>query len=245
MLELLLTRPFEKGLVAAAKDLRFLVLDELHTYRGRQGADVALLVRRVREATGDVGPPGRRHLGHARGAGTLVEQQAEIARVASTLFGATVEPTHVIGETLVRASAEPRPDDPAWLAALAGRAADPASAPADAAAIPTDPLVSWIEGTLGLRAGRGHRETPAGPAPHAGRSRRGRLTEGGQVTKALGVGQDAIAVEDERAHARPSAPNMWMCSRVMRITASRTWAKSLGGSAAAGFAVRYSRLASM
>lgn len=26
-----------------------LVLDELHTYRGRQGADVALLVRRLRE----------------------------------------------------------------------------------------------------------------------------------------------------------------------------------------------------
>jgi ATP-dependent helicase YprA (DUF1998 family) len=25
------------------------VLDELHTYRGRQGADVALLVRRLRE----------------------------------------------------------------------------------------------------------------------------------------------------------------------------------------------------
>ncbi len=51
MLELLLTRPYEKGLVEAAKGLRFLVLDELHTYRGRQGADVALLVRRVREAT--------------------------------------------------------------------------------------------------------------------------------------------------------------------------------------------------
>lgn len=47
MLELLLTRPYEKGLIEAAKGLRFLVLDELHTYRGRQGADVALLVRRV------------------------------------------------------------------------------------------------------------------------------------------------------------------------------------------------------
>src|SRR5262245_14154255 len=40
MLELLLTRPFEQGLVRAARGLRFLVLDELHTYRGRQGADV-------------------------------------------------------------------------------------------------------------------------------------------------------------------------------------------------------------
>jgi len=50
MLELILTRPFEKRMVNAARDLSFLVLDELHTYRGRQGADVAMLVRRVREA---------------------------------------------------------------------------------------------------------------------------------------------------------------------------------------------------
>ena len=50
MLELILTRPQEKPLIAAARHLRFLVLDELHTYRGRQGADVAMLVRRTREA---------------------------------------------------------------------------------------------------------------------------------------------------------------------------------------------------
>ena len=50
MLELILTRPQERPLIAAAKNLHFLVLDELHTYRGRQGADVAMLVRRTREA---------------------------------------------------------------------------------------------------------------------------------------------------------------------------------------------------
>jgi len=48
MLELILTRPFDKDLVQAAQGLQFLVLDELHTYRGRQGADVAFLIRRVR-----------------------------------------------------------------------------------------------------------------------------------------------------------------------------------------------------
>jgi len=52
MLELILTRPQEANLVRAAQGLRFLVLDELHTYRGRQGADVAMLVRRTREAMG-------------------------------------------------------------------------------------------------------------------------------------------------------------------------------------------------
>jgi hypothetical protein len=39
-----------KHLVRAAQGLRFLALDELHTYRGRQGADVAMLIRRCREA---------------------------------------------------------------------------------------------------------------------------------------------------------------------------------------------------
>lgn len=52
MLELLLTRPKDRQLIRAASGLRFLVLDELHTYRGRQGADVAMLVRRVRDACG-------------------------------------------------------------------------------------------------------------------------------------------------------------------------------------------------
>ena len=108
MLELLLTRPYEQGLVAAAKDLRFLVLDELHTYRGRQGADVALLVRRVREATGATSLQVVGTSATLAGPGTMAEQRTEIARVASTLFGTTVEPGNVIGETLIRVADEPR-----------------------------------------------------------------------------------------------------------------------------------------
>ena len=49
MLELLLTRererPIRDGIYA---NLRHLVFDEMHTYRGRQGADVAMLIRRIR-----------------------------------------------------------------------------------------------------------------------------------------------------------------------------------------------------
>ena len=49
MLELLLTRTRERALRDAIYEhLRFLVFDELHTYRGRQGADVAMLIRRIR-----------------------------------------------------------------------------------------------------------------------------------------------------------------------------------------------------
>ena len=53
MLELLLTRlrerPIRDGIY---ENLRFLVFDELHTYRGRQGADVAMLIRRIRAQCG-------------------------------------------------------------------------------------------------------------------------------------------------------------------------------------------------
>ena len=49
MLELLLTRVQERPIRDAIYDnLRYLVFDELHTYRGRQGADVAMLIRRIR-----------------------------------------------------------------------------------------------------------------------------------------------------------------------------------------------------
>ena len=49
MLELLLTRVRERSIRDGIfRNLRFLVFDELHTYRGRQGADVALLIRRIR-----------------------------------------------------------------------------------------------------------------------------------------------------------------------------------------------------
>jgi ATP-dependent helicase YprA (DUF1998 family) len=51
MLELLMTRQngLDRAVIANAHGLDFLVLDELHSYRGRQGADIAMLVRRVRD----------------------------------------------------------------------------------------------------------------------------------------------------------------------------------------------------
>ena len=51
MLELILTRyeSRDRRVVEHCHGLEFLVLDELHTYRGRQGADVAMLVRRLRQ----------------------------------------------------------------------------------------------------------------------------------------------------------------------------------------------------
>jgi ATP-dependent helicase YprA (DUF1998 family)/very-short-patch-repair endonuclease len=145
MLELILTRPFERTLVQAANGLRFLVLDELHTYRGRQGADVALLARRVREATDATALQCVGASATLAGPGTLVEQREEVARVASLLFGAEVQPEHVIGETLRRATRASH--DAASLRARVEEASEP---PGDYEALIADPLASWLETTLGL-----------------------------------------------------------------------------------------------
>jgi ATP-dependent helicase YprA (DUF1998 family) len=52
MLDLILTRRNDDHrVVEHCRGLEFLVLDELHSYRGRQGADVAMLVRRLKAQT--------------------------------------------------------------------------------------------------------------------------------------------------------------------------------------------------
>lgn len=149
MLEYILTRPDDRPLVDAAAGLEFLALDELHTYRGRQGADVALLVRRVREACR---APELQIVGTSAtlaGPGTCAEQRAEVAEVATRLLGTTVDPDDVIGETLSAATAPADVNDPAFRAELAARIA--AEPPADYETLVTDPLARWVERTVGVK----------------------------------------------------------------------------------------------
>mgnify|MGYP000919100567 CR=1 FL=1 len=151
MLELILTRPEErKTLVNAAQGLRFLVLDELHTYRGRQGADVAMLVRRMREAL---------HANHLQCVGTsatlassgnLQQQRIEVARVASILFGDTVHAENIIGETLRRATKEPTITNESFITELRS-SIENLNLPNTYEEFTQHPLASWIESTLGLR----------------------------------------------------------------------------------------------
>lgn len=151
MLELILTRPDERGLVQAAQDLRFLVLDELHTYRGRQGADVALLVRRVKDR---LAANNLQFVGTSAtiaGSGTYEERRAEVAQVASLIFGAKVSSEHIVGETLRRATPARDFDDPAFVEELKARIADPAVRPAsDFESFIADPLSVWLESTFGV-----------------------------------------------------------------------------------------------
>jgi len=163
MLELMLTRPHEAPLVRAAEGLRFLIFDELHTYRGRQGADVALLIRRARAAFQSPDLLCAGTSATMSTAGTWAEQQVEIAEVASRVFGAGVTPSNVIGETLVRGTPE-LPLTTETRGALADAVVDRGPAEGSSLdALIAHPLVRWLESTSGVRreaSGRLVRATP-------------------------------------------------------------------------------------
>lgn len=195
MLELILTRVDERPLVRAAEGLRFLVFDELHTYRGRQGADVALLARRVREAC-------KGHELQVIGtsatmatSGTFAEQQEAVARVASLLFGSAVAPSHVIGETLRRSTPAFDPDDSTLVDELRTQLRTRAAPAADFRTFANEPLSRWVETTFGVseepESGRLVRVTP--------RSISGDLGAATELARLVGVDQEdcARAIEQQ------------------------------------------------
>lgn len=101
-LELLLTRLEDKPLFKEdfKENLRFLVLDELHTYSGKQGADVAFLVRRLKQRTNTIGK-----LICIGTSATMISDKSDenssqaIADFASKVFGEEFKPENVVTET--------------------------------------------------------------------------------------------------------------------------------------------------
>jgi RAD3-like DEAD/DEAH box helicase/uncharacterized protein DUF1998/helicase-like protein len=152
MLELLMTRQEERDrkVIENCKGLRFLVLDELHTYRGRQGADVALLVRRVRERLS----PDRqmRCVGTSAtmsSEGSTEDKRRVIAQVASKLFAVEMETNQVVVETLERVTDPTRQSGS--VRPVLGAAVDAGVPPTISnAELYRHPLAIWVETTLGV-----------------------------------------------------------------------------------------------
>jgi len=151
MLELILTRPDDSPLVRAAKDLQFLVLDELHTYRGRQGADVAMLVRRAREAFR------AENLQCVGTSATMASDQSTrpssttVAEVASRIFGTQLEERHVIGEALKRLTNELPQNVDQKAIQLKACVEAPRTSFETLDQLKENPLASWIESTIGVK----------------------------------------------------------------------------------------------
>jgi ATP-dependent helicase YprA (DUF1998 family) len=185
MLELMLTRPDEFTFVdKGAANLQFVVLDELHTYRGRQGADVAILLRRLRERSGNP------HLTCIGTSATMVsgdsadDRRAAVARVASSIFGVPLSADHVIEETLTYAVPQSPAPTPA---ALRAAVEDDLPATLDWLTFQHHPLAHWIEQTFSLRS------DPAGTLRRADP----RTLRQGAVALATDTGGDVVRCETQ------------------------------------------------
>lgn len=99
MLELIMTRFSEKAFRKSIQEsLKYLVFDELHTYRGRQGADVSLLVRRIKALANK----SIIHIGTSAtmASGSRSFQQEQVAIVAEKIFGEHFSKEQIICEEL-------------------------------------------------------------------------------------------------------------------------------------------------
>jgi superfamily II DNA/RNA helicase len=161
MAELMLVRPEEHNLVdKATSALEFLVIDEVHTYRGRQGADVGLLIRRLRERCGNtnllcIGTSATMVAGKAT---SKKERQGAVAQFVEKLFGVKVESDDVVEETLDRVTNLSIVPTPARL-----KESILAHSPLAREDFLSNPLAVWIEETFGIDiepAGNLRRKTP-------------------------------------------------------------------------------------
>lgn len=156
MAELLLTRQdsLDTKVIENASGLDFIVLDELHTYRGRQGADVAILVRRLRNrCTPDKAPICIGTSATMASEGSDTNRAQAVADVASRLFGVSIGPDSVIDESLERAT-----DDRLKLEDVRSKLASVLTSPIPEALtnemLKRHPLAVWTELAIGLDDGQ-------------------------------------------------------------------------------------------
>ena len=153
MLELLLTRVKERPIRDAIfENLRYLIFDELHTYRGRQGADVSMLIRRIRahckQPVCCIGTSAT-----MVSVGAAESQRAEVAHVASTIFGQKFTPAQIVDETLTR-SLDFSGGFPTKNALAAAIAKDVDTA-ADEADLRNHAVAVWLENRVALEESEG------------------------------------------------------------------------------------------
>ncbi len=159
MLELMMVRPEDQPFFMAEDSPLFLVFDELHTYRGRQGADVAMLVRRLKARLR------RKPVIHIGTSATMVagrnappsQRRSTVAEFGSLFFGCPILPDDVVEETLRLRTSGGLPSGRELGAALSTPLPD----------VEDDflkhPLVRWVEYALGVvreEGGRLRRRIP-------------------------------------------------------------------------------------
>ncbi len=147
MLEYMLLRPQERPILnRTTSRLGFIVVDELHYYRGRQGADVAMLLRRLRaKSARDITFIGTSAT--LTTSGSRAERREQIAQIGARIFGVKLGQDAVIEEKLQRIalSSVPRTQQELVEAVLSP------TPPAEEASVRAHPLTAWVEHAFGIR----------------------------------------------------------------------------------------------
>lgn len=109
MLELIMTRGGKDVEIrnAILDNICFLIFDELHTYRGRQGSDVSILIRRIKaNAKNKITCIGTSATMISSETSTLVLQKQQVAKIGSLIFGSDINENQIINESLIRSIGE-------------------------------------------------------------------------------------------------------------------------------------------
>jgi len=146
MLELLMVRKSDERVRNSfLENLKFLVFDELHVYKGRQGADVSLLNRRIKAGCNNkniicIGTSA------TMASGSVLDQQKTVAEVASRFFNANFESEDVIVESLSYSTAGDEPS----LNELKSVLDHPISKSNSSADLAKHPLAIWLERNVAI-----------------------------------------------------------------------------------------------
>ncbi|RMH81057.1 MAG: DEAD/DEAH box helicase, partial [Calditrichaeota bacterium] len=154
MVELMMVRPEDQRFLdRAGGGLRFLVMDELHTYRGRQGADVAMLIRRLKEraASPELICVGTSATMVASREATPEERRQAVADFATKIFGQPVAAENVIEETLIAFTEGGKPSADELKTGLT------TPLPTVMDEFRRHPLPRWVEWNLGVETEAGGR----------------------------------------------------------------------------------------
>ncbi len=146
MLELLMVRKTDESLRSSfLENIEYLVFDELHVYKGRQGADVSLLNRRIKAAAKNkniicIGTSA------TMATGSVDEQKSEVSKVASRFFASNFLPVDIIVESLTYSTKDIIPTRDQLVDAVHAPIKDRSRT-----AILQNPIAIWLERTIAIR----------------------------------------------------------------------------------------------
>jgi len=150
MLELILTRVEERPLINAAEGIKFIVFDEIHTYRGRQGADVAMLIRRLKDKLNSKDAQCIGTSATMASTGSYEQQLQQVADFGTLFFGAGFSSKNIIGETLVKVTKDIQYPNQALVERV-----NALNCPNTYEDFVKDPLAIFIDNTLGVEENKG------------------------------------------------------------------------------------------